>query len=230
MKLSWLTYNRSSNQPVNAQTNPLAYVFGYSSESTMSILQDLDPQYAKIHTQSTVNKKSAGILLGLLLCLGGTGYWALTQHSVQPGAANEQHSARPGAPADRAENLAQTKPESNSHDQPEIKQNPEALTPPHLPGATIRDDSQPLPQLRQAASTPPGISFSENVKISLADTEYRRRSAVDDHTKPAPISGTMKGERKNTGGRSAAKMEKNQTPSGKRPVERDVDIISAIVR
>ncbi|MBL8426532.1 MAG: hypothetical protein JNM16_03620 [Dechloromonas sp.] len=195
----------------------------------MSILQDLDPQYAKIHTHSTPTRRYAVILLGLLLSTGG-GYWVLTQYLVQPGAANELHAGRPGDLADKTEQLAQTKPESSSADQPKIKQNPEAMTPANSSGATIRDDGQSSPQLGQAVSTPPGISFSENAKNSLADTEYRRQSPASNHAKAVPSNGLMKGERKNTTVRAMAKTEKNQAPAGKRPVERDVDIISAIVR
>ncbi len=62
----------------------------------------------------------------------------------------------PATSLTKTEQLAQTKPESSSADQPKIKQNAEAMTPANSSGATIRDDGQSSPQLGQAVSTPPG--------------------------------------------------------------------------
>ena len=196
----------------------------------MSILQDLDPQYAKIHNRPTAARRYAKILIGLLLTLG-CGYWVLSQQSIQPQSADAQNSSSANAPANKAEKQAWAKNEIGSIDQANTTNDANAIPPPKLATATIRDDGHPPARVGEATSQPPRVNLSENTKNSLADTEYRRQSPTSgNHGEVARTSGLKKGERNPTAVRPVAKTEKNQPHTGKRPAERDVDIISAIVR
>lgn len=208
----------------------MTYAIGYQIETIMSILQDLDPQYAKIHSQPTAARRYAKILIGLLVTMG-CGYWVLTQLSIQPQSADAHNSISASAPANKAEKQAWVKNESGSIDQANTTNDANAIPSPKLAAATIRDDGhQPL-RVGEATSQPPRVSLSENAKSSLADTEYRRQSPTSgNHGKVVHTSSAKKGERNPTAARPVAKTEKNQLHTGKRPAERDVDIISAIVR
>lgn len=196
----------------------------------MSILQDLDPQYAKIHNQPTAAWRYAKILIGLLATMG-CGYWVLTQQSIQAQLADAQNSTSASAPANKAEKQAWAKNESGSIDQANTTNNANAIPPSKLATATIRDDDHLPARVGDATSQPPRVNLSENAKSSLADTEYRRPSHTSgNHGEVAHTNGAKKGERTPTAVRPVAKTEKNQLQTGKRPAERDVDIISAIVR
>lgn len=196
----------------------------------MSILQDLDPQYAKIHSQPNATRRYAKILIGLLVTMG-CGYWVLSQQSIQPQSADAQNSTSASAPATKAEKQAWAKNESGSIDQANTTNDANEIPPPKLATAIIRDDGHPPAQVGEATSQPPRANLSENAKSSLADTEYRRPSPTSgNHGEVAHTSGAKKGERNPTAVRPVAKTEGNQLHTGKRPAERDVDIISAIVR
>jgi hypothetical protein len=115
-----------------------------------------------------------------------------------------------------------------SADQPKIKQNAEAMTPANSSGATIRDDGQSSPQLGQAVLHHP-VSASRKMQKTVWPTRSTGQSPASNHAKAVPSNGLMKGERKI---RPYAQWQRQRKTRHhrKRPVERDVDIISAIVR
>ena len=194
----------------------------------MSILQDLDPQYAKIHAQPSSARKPA-ILAGTALLVLGGGYWAMTQsqpHSPDQTATNLSSPASPTSD-ETQKNAASTAASLIKQETPY----PMTRMPAAGLSATIRDHgehtSSAVPQL--PVSTP--ANSSESGAASLADTEYRRPAqATTSHAKTAPAHGSTKPERKNTTAQAATKSEKYQPSGGKRTNERDIDIITAIVR
>lgn len=177
----------------------------------MSILQDLDPQYAKIHQQPSSTWRPALWAATFLLAAGG-GYWLVAntpartpsevpvpQVTVQE-KKNADHSA-PTAP-----------PES-------------AMT----AGATITEN--PRPEAEERANATPSKSASMNATDSLADSEFRRQTIAAPTAPPnAPKHASGKAERHKAATPPTAKNERTQAPVAKRASERDVDIITAIVR
>lgn len=196
----------------------------------MSILQDLDPQYAKIHAQPSSTWKPAVLAGTALFALGG-GYWAMTQLQATP-ASPEQTPASYTSPAsptpgETQKNVASTSPILAKQETPY----PMTMAPSASLGATIREKAERTmsPEQQTLVSTP--AVTSESRAGSLADTEYRRPTqATASHAKTTPAHSTTKSERKSAGTQGSAKSEKNQPSGGKRTNERDIDIITAIVR
>lgn len=174
----------------------------------MSILQDLDPQYAKIHTQPSSARKPLIMACATLLALGGA-YWVMMKTAAIP--ANQTHAEYPVQPPTSTDDT--TKP------------------PPVAPGATIREEPQRTSSVEQRTPMSAPGGAPESATESLADAEYRRQTqAHPSHAKTAPNHGAAKPERRSSATQQAAKGEKSQPSVGKRANERDVDIITAIVR
>lgn len=187
-------------------------------KTVMSILQDLDPKYAKIHRQpSTAWKPALGA--GLLLLAAGSSYWLLTNNQTQPPS---------------PQNLPFTTPEKamgaeNSRNSPA----PQAATAmaPDNASATIRDEAKPTRQVeRETTVGPVATEYSTD---SLAHVEYRGKAPSQPEVASTPQGHAPtknKTERRIAPGQASAKNEKNQPETRKRANERDVDIITAIVR
>lgn len=174
----------------------------------MSILQDLDPQYAKIHTQPSSASKPIIMVCAALIALGSA-YWILMKTSaISANQTHAEYSSQPPA----ATNAAAKSPSAGA-------------------GATIRENPQGTAVAEQRTPMPAPIGSPENTTPSLANGEYRRQTqAPSSRTKTAPTQTIAKPERKSTTTQQAAKDERSQPHGGKRTNERDVDIITAIVR
>lgn len=174
----------------------------------MSILQDLDPQYAKIHAQPSVSRKLFIVAGATLLALAG-GYWGLSQIQGIPVSPNQPPAAEsnPSPPSP----LAEPKPIATGL------------------AATIHEETQHTPGTVRPPTTPQGSP--ENAAGSLADAEYRRQAQpLPVHARPPTSPAPVKPERRNVAPQQIAKSGKSQPSAGKRTNERDIDIITAIVR
>ncbi|MCG2577675.1 hypothetical protein LZ012_11790 [Dechloromonas sp. XY25] len=196
----------------------------------MSILQDLDPQYAKIHAQPSSNRKTA-ILAGTALFVLGSGYWAMTQ-LLPPSSSVDQTPTSYTSPAAPISDETQ----KNAASMPPTLVKPKTLYPMTKVAsaslsATIRNDTENMTSAAQRPPASPPTNLAENTPGSLANTEYRRPTQpAASHAKTASAHRTAKSELRNTATPRAAKSEKNQSSGGKRTNERDIDIITAIVR
>lgn len=184
-------------------------------KTAMSILQDLDPKYAKIHKHPSKTWKP-GILVGSLLLATGCGYWFVTTNQTA------QPPAPQAAPFAAPEKTIEAVANQNS-----AVNHQAATVAPSNSSATIHDTT------KQAYKADPGATTrampTENSTGSLADAEYRRQAPA----KPVAVGtaqGHAKAERRITPVQASVKNEKNQVGVGKRANERDVDIITAIVR
>jgi len=192
----------------------------------MSILKDLDPQYAKLHAEPS-RQKSIAWIGGALLIMGCI-YW-VTPHS--PGKGSE-----PKTQDLEAAKATKAEPGRESISEGE-KQDFATKTPPAATGATIRDDSPrttDTPQTRTSAAPEP---TRENATRSPADSEYPSLpQAVPHQANTARVNNapstpkTENTKRKSPASQNTGKVEKTQANNGRRVNERDVDIITAIVR
>lgn len=186
-------------------------------KTAMSILQDLDPKYAKIHKHPSKAWKPAA-WVGSLLIVSGCGYWFVTNNQTA------QPPTLQAAPFVAPEKT--TEAEANRIS----ALNPQATTAaPSNSSATIHDIS------KQADKAPPEAIAraipAENSTGSLADAEYRRQAPAKSRSvDTAHGHVAARTERRITPVQVSAKNEKNQAGVGKRANERDVDIITAIVR
>ena len=194
----------------------------------MSILQDLDPQYAKIHAQSSFTWKPV-ILSGAALLVLGSASWALMQAQARPISQRQTPATSPTQVSTMADEMTRSVTQTTA---PIAKQEiPAAMTQPPSAsaGATIREDAQHTTGTEQRIPAPP-VS-SETAAGSLGDTEYRRQKpATTGHAKANLTHDTGKPERRSAAAQAAARSEKSQLSGGKRTNERDIDIITAIVR
>jgi hypothetical protein len=182
----------------------------------MSILQDLDPQYAKLHKQPSTFRKPV-IWGSALLLAAACAYWFVTDRQAKKEAAEMALSRLSAAPAATSESGGADAKMDIPVAGSELSVPPSANS-----GATI-NEAGPEPRL---AST----VVQENARASLADAEYRRQkpgSVTPD--KPLRQAAEKTGHR-NGSGRSSNRNEKNQSGGNKPMQERDVDIITAIVR
>lgn len=176
----------------------------------MSILKDLDPQYAKIHAQPSADRKLLIVAGASLLAIVG-GYWWLSQIQATTVSQN------------------QTPAESRSLSAPNTVVE-ESRKPGTSLAATIREDAQRVPDAEPRPTIPQGSQ--EIATGSVTDAEYRRQTqapTVLAKARPNPVPG-KKPEHRSAPPQSTAKNGKNQVPAGKRTNERDIDIITAIVR
>lgn len=194
----------------------------------MSILKDLDPQYAKLHSEPSLRKPV--IWIGIVLLTMGCGYWVVAQTlttatpSDAPSTAMQNGSSTTSAaiPTRHAPLPESEKP--NVAPKPGATPTDAAIR--EVQPRTATSDQQPA-QLIQSTS-------QENATHSLADAEYRRpppsapdRLHAPAATNPRPAAKAEDAKRKSPSSQSAAR---NDSMSGKKGSERDIDIITAIVR
>lgn len=192
----------------------------------MSILKDLDPQYAKLHAEPSRQKPIAWI--GGALLVMGCIYW-ITLHSPAKGTAQKTQDLE-AAKAMKAE------PGRESISEGE-KQDSATKTPLVAAGATIREDRPRTIDTAPTRTSATPEPTRENTTRSPADSEYRSLPQTVPHqadTTPAnnapSTPKTENTKRKNPASQSTRKIEKTQVNNGRRVNERDVDIITAIVR
>lgn len=177
----------------------------------MSILQDLDPQYAKIHQPPSTSWKPAIWAISLLLAAGG-GYWLVTN---APTGANSLESPPVQATAAREK----------------TSENPPYPSPPARSAGSATITDTPKQDAEQRETVLSKASIPANTVVSLADGEFRRQTppaTTQAHSTAKHASG--KTERHKTAAPASVKNERSQAPVAKRASERDVDIITAIVR
>lgn len=191
----------------------------------MSILKDLDPQYAKLHSEPSPRKPV--IWAGVALLSLGSAYWIATQ-SAAKGSSTEAPASSAQRSGEQSSEVA-IKKESSRDSSPENAKLPVSpLSPPATPVATIREESPRPPIDQQTTNTP---TAENSARRSLADAEYPRpaqntTNRVSSTTSPKPENT----KRKSPSTQTVAKSEKTQGTGGKKTGERDIDIITAIVR
>lgn len=196
----------------------------------MSILKDLDPQYAKLHSEPSPRKPA--IWAGVALLTLGSAYWAATQSTTRATpseAKSAQKASEPssGVPANTGASPDFRLENARKHALPATPSTAQAATIHEEPGKAKTPDQQGA----QAPAT------EKPTRTSLADTEYPRpaqgapnkaSSTPSRNSSPAPK--TENAKRKIPSNQTVAKNEKTSGGSGKKSSERDIDIITAIVR
>ena len=184
----------------------------------MSILQDLDPQYAKLHKQPLMTPK-AMTWMGVLLLVLGSVYWFATDRPVRKEAAEVAPSLRSTAPG-----------KNSGTDGVDAKKEipvagSELPAPPLANNSATINASVPAPRLASEV-------VQENARTSLPDAEYRRQKPAAATSDKALKQVVQKNERRNGSNQSPNRNgnEKKQPGSNKPMQERDEDIITAIVR
>lgn len=194
----------------------------------MSILQDLDPKYAKIHTRSSfAGWKSITWIFSLLLILLWASWLAFT---LQNNSASE--NKRTGTIAQD-----QGSPSVETVKAPSLASSQTSMTSPaNTPPASIGDGSAIIQEARNQDSAK-SEKAPESVPFPSMAAEVTKPVKSDQTAKPASTEKTAQqktklstvhaAERKQT---NKAHAEKNSQPSPKKASERDIDIITAIVR
>ena len=195
----------------------------------MSILQDLDPKYAKIHTQSSfAGWKSITWILSLLLVLLWASWLVFTLQRDNGASKNvltatigqDQGSPRPEAvkslsiaPPQAATSVgADSSPAATSGGSAIIQEAREA-TPPK---SAKNEESASFPSIAPESKKP--ASSDQTTKQEARETTAPQKTRkLSEHA----------AERKPT---NKVYAEKNSQPSTKKAAERDIDIITAIVR
>ena len=194
----------------------------------MSILQDLDPKYAKIHTRSSfAGWKSITWIFSLLLILLWASWLAFT---LQNNSASEnkrtgtitQDQGSPSVETVKAPSLASSQTSMTS--------------PANTPPASIGGGSAIIQEARNQDSAK-SEKAPESVPFPSMTAEVTKPVKSDQTAKPASTEKTAQqktklsadhaAERKQT---NKAHAEKKSQPSTKKASERDIDIITAIVR
>ncbi len=188
----------------------------------MSILKDLDPQYAKLHSEPLLRKPAIWSALALLTL--GSAYWIVTQSATQPPSAEEKP-----IPAQQASTIstgAAAPKEAPADSSTDNTRKPALSAMPTTPSAaTIREEPQ-------------NTSVSDQKTAQSATTETRTRTSLADAKYPQqpqspPRASTHMTEQAKRKPSTTQTVAKNKNPPGvneKKPSERDIDIITAIVR
>ena len=194
----------------------------------MSILQDLDPKYAKIHTRSSfAGWKSITWIFSLLLILLWASWLAFT---LQNNSASE--NKRTGTIAQD-----QGSPSVETVKAPSLASSQTSMTSPaNTPPASIGGGSAIIQEARNQDSAK-SEKAPESVPFPSMTAEVTKPVKSDQTAKPASTEKTAQqktklsadhaAERKQT---NKAHAEKKSQPSTKKASERDIDIITAIVR
>lgn len=195
----------------------------------MSILKDLDPQYAKLHNERPTGRVAIGIGAAVF-ALGGA-VWIASQATDRfPRLSQADKIA---TPISDAANGVSTRSDTPSQTQPSEL----AAESPPSRAATIRESvQQPTVEREQTAVTSSAASLSPH-KQPPAQSDISRSSQTVSATespshsdKRLKADGPEPAKRKSDASRIAKKPEKSAPSSAKTSGERDVDIISAIVR
>lgn len=195
----------------------------------MSILQDLDPKYAKIHSQSSLAKwKSIAWIFSLLLVFVGASWLVYT---LQNGKETRQDKLTAITAQDQ-DSTKSTAAQTNDIKAPQNASSNEAgssLVTSKTGSAVIQETKEAAPEkseknleaspLPSAAAEPKKLATSDHASKPIAREEtgqHKPRKAKDYTT-----------EQKQP---NKAHADKNSQPGTKKAAERDIDIITAIVR
>jgi hypothetical protein len=198
------------------------------TRSPMSILKDLDPQYAKLHTERL--PKKAAIWSGLALLAVGGSYWIATQSMTKalPTEATPSSVQKPLEPSNGVP-MNRDSPRESSLENAKL---PASLNNPSVAAAAMIQDA-PLPKKSTDQQIVPPVSatIESPDRKTLANTEYSRpaqRSPVQ--ASPTTAEKSENTKRKSNSMQAVAQKEKTHGSGGKKQGERDIDIITAIVR
>lgn len=194
----------------------------------MSILKDLDPQYAKLHTKRSPRKPAiwAGVAL---LALGGS-YWIATQSMTKAPPVETISSAVKKSP--EPSSGVPTNKDSPRESPLENAKLPALLNSPSVAAtATIHEEPLPINSTDQQIGHPVSSTTENPDRKNPANTEHSRPA----QRPPAQASPTTAAKSENTKRKSnsmqaVAQKEKTHGSGGKKQGERDIDIITAIVR
>lgn len=192
----------------------------------MSILKDLDPQYAKLHSEPLLRKPviwGAAALLAL-----GSAYWIATESTTQAPPAEGKPSPARQAPTPPTGALAA---KEASADLPSANMKKEVLpsTPATTLAATIREEPRNVSTAEQPVA--PATANAGSARTSLADAEYPRPpQSRPNKAPPTPPRKSEQAKHKPPANQTLAKNEKTPGSNGRKSTERDIDIITAIVR
>jgi len=194
----------------------------------MSILQDLDPKYAKIHTRSSfAGWKSITWIFSLLLILLWASWLAFT---LQNNSASENKQTGSIAQDQGSPSVETVKAPSLASSQTSM------TSPANTPPASIGGGSAIIQEARNQESAktekaPESVPFpsmaAEATKPVKSDQTAKPASTEKTAQQKTKLSTVHAAERKQT---NKAHAEKNSQPSTKKASERDIDIITAIVR
>lgn len=190
----------------------------------MSILKDLDPQYAKLHAEPLLRKPVTWA--GIALLTLGSSYWVATQSTNTATPEEGKPTTARQALAQSAEAPANKDASTDPLPENAKKQGLQAM-PATPPAATIREEAKGTNASDQQTVQ---TAANENpARSRLADTEYPRQPQnIANGAAPTPKIEHAK--RKLPANQAATKAEKTPGGSGKKSGERDIDIITAIVR
>lgn len=186
----------------------------------MSILQDLDPKYAKLHKHSAPPWKYA-LWLAVPLSLIASGYWMMTKSASTSGNTDLPTNGSIETPSIAKDSTLTGNQQTNAMPSPPLGESNY--------GAIINEGGN-------NASPPTGSSTKNAVSLadserSLADTEYGRSSSPLDQAARSKAKLTSeKPVHKTPTSASTPKKEAKPDAPVKKANERDVDIITAIVR
>ncbi len=193
----------------------------------MSILKDLDPQYAKLHSEPLLRKPA--IWSGLALLILGSAYWIVTQPATQP--ASVEAKPTPAQQASTTSTGAATPKGAPVDSSTDNIRKPALSAMPATPSAaTIREEPQKT-SVSDQKTAQSAATEEKPTQTSLADAKYPQQPQSPPH-KP-PRTSTQMTEQAKRKPSTTQTVAKNKNPSGvneKKSSERDIDIITAIVR
>lgn len=199
----------------------------------MSILQDLDPKYAKIHTQSSfAGWKSITWILSLLLILAWASWLVFTLQIDNSVSGNKL----PGNGMPDQGEISNEIAKAPSIERSQIASTDLAAASPANSGAgsaIIQEAGQPasIKSEKGQESMPfPSIAPEEKKLTNsnrMSKTDSRNQSAYQQAKRQTGHAAARKPANNHANKVSA---DKNSQPNAKKAAERDVDIITAIVR
>lgn len=193
----------------------------------MSILRDLDPQNATIHQSARVASKGNRIawILTLPLLLGGA-IWLFLDN--QPSQSATYLAATPTTSTDES----RPPPDSARHD-------PAQLAAPDAGTALIRENAATPGERKSDTASEKSVLQTMQMELEKARGEQASHSKATSVSKakstaPDQPEKTTKSANSNKSSKSMAKRStstgQRMAKSEKKPAERDIDIISAIVK
>lgn len=192
----------------------------------MSILKDLDPQYAKLHSEPLLRKPV--IWSGVALLTLGSAYWIATRSATQPAPAEaeptltQQASTPPTGAAAPKETPADSSTDSI--------RTPASPAMPATPlAATIREEAQKTGTTDQ--KTAQSAANEKPLRTGLADAKHPQLpQSPSNKAASTSTQKTEQAKRKPSANQTVATNKKAPGANEKKSSERDIDIITAIVR
>ena len=191
----------------------------------MSILQDLDPKYAKIHTRSSfAGWKSITLILSLLLILLWAS-WLVFTFQLNKGSSESKPPENIGQDqGNRSAEIVRV-PSTGITDTPPVSR--------AQGSATIQEAKGQEPA--KSGESPEPATFPliapEEKKLANSDLATKTETKNSVLGQKAKASASHVAERKQANNHAnKAYGEKNSQPGAKKATERDIDIITAIVR